>query len=80
MEIRRDGLSGLTVDPNELVFAGINAAAGRKRPLGEVGVVVGEVHAIEADHVGAAIVEFDPGVVLAEIICDAIDVDGLDFV
>ena len=74
------GLAGLAIDENDFEPAGGELCAGREGPLGEVGVIVREIEAVERNNGRARVVEFDPGIGLVGVVADAVQVLRLDFV
>src|SRR6266852_3457991 len=62
------GLARLAIGPNDLELAGIDRRARRKSPLRKVGVVVRQIVSLQAQLVGAGVVEFDPGVPLTKAV------------
>src|SRR5256885_6613838 len=56
------GLAGLAIDENDLEPAGGDLCAGREGPLGEVGVIVREIEAVERNGGRGPLVEVDPGI------------------
>ncbi len=61
-------LARLAIGPNDLELAGIDRRARRKGPLRKVGVVVRQIVSLQAQLVRAGVVEFDPGIPLAEAV------------
>ena len=81
VEIGAGRLSRLTVSPDEFEFTGGDGAAGRERPLGQVGVViVGQVIARESDGGGAGVVKLDPWLAFREVVRRASEVVRLKFI
>ena len=74
------GLVGLGIAEHEAEFSRLQHRTRRERPLREVGVIVRQVIAGEAEDVGAGVVDFDPRFALAEVVRDPGHVIRLDFV
>ena len=75
------GLIGFAIGPDQPEFPRIDECAGRESPLGEgIGVPVGQKDPVQGDNIGARIVEFNPGIVLAKAVGRAGDIVGLHLV
>ncbi len=73
-------LARLSVGPDDQELMGIDRRTRRKRPFGEVRVVVRQVKAVQAHQVGAGVVEFQPRIMLAQAVNRPADVLGLHFI
>src|ERR1041385_4734931 len=74
------GLFRLSIEPHDKKLSGCDACVGWKRPLCRIGVIRSEIKPVETDCVRSRIVEFDPRVMLAEVVARSSKVLALHFV
>ena len=74
------GLPGLAVGEENLELSRRQRTRGRESPLGQIGVAAREVKAVQAQCVGARVVEFNPGIQVTMVVSETSGVAGLQFV
>ena len=80
MQFVADRFTAVAVHIHNEELAGVERRSGGKGPLREVGIIVGQIIAAQADRAGAAVVKFDPGMMVTEPVLNPADVVRLHFV
>ena len=68
VKLARGGFARFAVQPDNQELLGVDRGSGGKRPLREICVIVGEEEPVERDRICSTVVEFHPGIAVAEMV------------